>query len=168
MNRQINAYKGPPKALSQARISSSTNSTPARSRAVSPNGSISTTAATPDSAIDPSLLGDTLEEASHSSAPVVQSSIISETKSKRKRYAWIYRHMAGTNDMQTVFLDANGKEIWPCKYCTEKGHKKEYMISGGTANIEKHLSNHAFELLHMSYGELFKKSGWQAQASPES
>ena len=29
-------------------------------------------------------------------------------------------------------------------------------------------SNHAFELLHMSYGELFKNSGWQAQASPES
>lgn len=49
--------------------------------------------------------------------------------------------MAGTDDMQTVFLDANGKEIWPCKYCTEKGHKKEYMISGGTVNIEKHLQN---------------------------
>jgi hypothetical protein len=34
------------------------------------------------------------------------------------------RHMAGTDDMQAVFVDDNGKEIWPCRYCFEKDINK--------------------------------------------
>jgi hypothetical protein len=42
--------------------------------------------------------------------------------------------MKGTDDMQKLFFNRDGREIWPCKYCD-----KEYVISGGTLNIEKHL-----------------------------
>jgi hypothetical protein len=36
--------------------------------------------------------------------------------------------------MQKVFLNEDGREIWPCKHCNGK-----YIIAGGTVNIEKHL-----------------------------
>jgi len=49
--------------------------------------------------------------------------------------------MVGTTDMQVVFTNDDGVEVWPCKYCAEKGIKKEFMVSAGTKNIEKHLEN---------------------------
>ena len=43
--------------------------------------------------------------------------------------------------MQVVFTNDDGVEVWPCKYCAEKGIKKEFVVSAGTKNIEKHLEN---------------------------
>jgi hypothetical protein len=51
--------------------------------------------------------------------------------------------MDGTEDMQTVFLNDDGIEIWPCRYCTKAGKKKEYFVSRGTKNIENHLKSHS-------------------------
>jgi len=48
--------------------------------------------------------------------------------------------MAGTTNMQTVFYNKEGAEVWPCRLCTEKGQTKEYVLSAGTGNIEKHLN----------------------------
>jgi hypothetical protein len=58
----------------------------------------------------------------------------SSKKLKRKRTCWVFRHMRGTDDMQKVFFNEDGREIWPCKHCNWK-----YIIAGGTLNIEKHL-----------------------------
>jgi hypothetical protein len=41
--------------------------------------------------------------------------------------------------MQRVFYNSNGKEVWPCRYYTKSGKKKEYLISGGTKNISDYL-----------------------------
>jgi hypothetical protein len=42
--------------------------------------------------------------------------------------------MKDTDDMQKLFFNEDGREIWPCKHCSRK-----YIIAGGTLNIEKHL-----------------------------
>ena len=47
--------------------------------------------------------------------------------------------MDSTDDMQRVFYNSDGKEVWPCRYCAKLGKKKEYLISGGTKNISDHL-----------------------------
>jgi hypothetical protein len=47
--------------------------------------------------------------------------------------------MDSTDDMQKIFFNAEGWEVWPCKYCKHK--RKEYITSGGTRNIEEHLWN---------------------------
>jgi hypothetical protein len=92
------------------------------------------------SALDSSQFQETLSESipevSRASTP--QSTT---TKTKRKRTAWVYSHMVGTTDMQVVFTNDDGVEVWPCKYCAEKGIKKEFVVSAGTKNIEKHLEN---------------------------
>ena len=75
-----------------------------------------------------------------SRAPTPQST---STKTKRKRTAWVFRHMAGTDDMQEVFYNKDGVEIWPCRYCEKAGKKKEYIVSGGTNNISLHLKTHS-------------------------
>jgi hypothetical protein len=68
-------------------------------------------------------------------APDTQSQTSeSSRKSKRKRNCWVFKHMEGTDDMQKVFFNEDGREIWPCKHCSRK-----YIIAGGTLNIEKHL-----------------------------
>lgn len=41
--------------------------------------------------------------------------------------------------MQIISYNSDGKEVWPCGFCAKNGKKKEYLISGGTTNIEKHL-----------------------------
>ena len=64
----------------------------------------------------------------------------STTKTKRKRTAWVYRHMEGIDDMQTVFFNSEGIEVWPCRYCAKSGKHKEYLVSAGTTNIEKYLN----------------------------
>jgi hypothetical protein len=62
----------------------------------------------------------------------------SSRKLKRKRTCWVFRHTRGTDDMQKVFFNEDGREIWPCKHCNGK-----YIIAGGTLNIEKLLwENH--------------------------
>jgi hypothetical protein len=72
--------------------------------------------------------------------PSRSSTLVSEpTKSKRKRKAWVFNHMDSTDNMQRVFYNSDGKEIWPCRYCAKSGKKKEYLISGGTKNISDHL-----------------------------
>lgn len=40
--------------------------------------------------------------------------------------------------MQAVFIE-NRKEVWICKHCDNRGKKKAFVTSGGTANMEKHL-----------------------------
>jgi hypothetical protein len=144
MNRQINVAKGPPKALSQARLSLSRHSTSGSTRAPSPTASLSTNGVTVNSVIDPQLLDEALENAAgvSTSSATNPSLSISQGTTKRKRTAWIYRHMAGTDDMQAVFVDDNGKEIWPCRYCFEKDINKSFKLSGGTLNIENHLRKH--------------------------
>jgi hypothetical protein len=79
------------------------------------------------------LLDEPSPEASRSSTPS------EPTKTKRKRKAWVFNHMDGTDDMQRVFYNSDGKEVWPCRYCAKSGKKKEYLISGGTKNISDHL-----------------------------
>ena len=49
--------------------------------------------------------------------------------------------MDGTDNMQTVFYNSDGKEIWPCRYCAKLGKKKEYLVSGSTNNISSHLES---------------------------
>jgi hypothetical protein len=49
--------------------------------------------------------------------------------------------MAGSGDMQSIYLNSEGKEVWPCGFCAKNGKKKDFLISGGTTNIEKHLGN---------------------------
>jgi hypothetical protein len=51
--------------------------------------------------------------------------------------------MDGTDDMQAVFLNKDGAEVWPCRYCAQAGKKKEYLVSGGTNNIVLHLKTHS-------------------------
>jgi hypothetical protein len=63
MNRQINVAKGPPKALSQARLSLSRQSTSGSTRAPSPTASLSMNGVTVNSVIDPQLLDEALENA---------------------------------------------------------------------------------------------------------
>jgi hypothetical protein len=58
----------------------------------------------------------------------------SSRKLKRKRTCWVFKHMKGTDDMQKVFFNEDGREIWPCRHCNG-----QYIIAGGTLNIEKHL-----------------------------
>lgn len=88
---------------------------------------------------DDIIADQTLENTRPSTANSVTSS-----KSKRERMAWVYKHQAGTEGleeddaMQAVFMEG-GKEVWPCRYCQNKGRKKLYLISAGTVNIEKHL-----------------------------
>jgi hypothetical protein len=66
------------------------------------------------------------------------------TKSKRKRTAWVYNHMDGTDEMQVVFFNKEGLEVWPCRYCAKARKKKEYLVSAGTNNIKKHLNKQHF------------------------
>lgn len=63
-------------------------------------------------------------------------------KNRRKRTGWVYKHMARTDDMQAVFVNKDGLEVWPCRYCAEENVTKEFLTSGGTANIERHLKKH--------------------------
>jgi hypothetical protein len=51
--------------------------------------------------------------------------------------------MDGSADMQTVFLNDDGLEVWPCRYCAQARKKKEYLVSSGTNNIEKHLKTYS-------------------------
>ena len=68
-------------------------------------------------------------------APDAQSQTSeSSRKLKRKRICWVFKHMKDTDDMQKLFFNEDGREIWPCKHCSRK-----YIIAGGTLNIEKHL-----------------------------
>jgi hypothetical protein len=63
------------------------------------------------------------------------------TKTKKKRTCWVYNYMAGTEDMQTVFYNKDGVEVWPCGPCAKQGKIKEYIVSAGSRNIETHLKN---------------------------
>jgi hypothetical protein len=49
--------------------------------------------------------------------------------------------MAGTEDMQAVFYNKDGVEVWPCGPCAKQGKTKEYIVSAGSRNIETHLKN---------------------------
>ena len=51
------------------------------------------------------------------------------------RTAWVYKYMRGTEDMQKVFYNAEGKEEWRCRFCTQN-----YLLSGGNHAIKKHLT----------------------------
>lgn len=55
---------------------------------------------------------------------------------KKKRTFWGYKHMRGTNDMQTVFTNEKGKKEWRCRYCMVN-----YQLSDGTDNIKQHLND---------------------------
>jgi hypothetical protein len=50
--------------------------------------------------------------------------------------------MAGTDNIQAVFLDENRKEIWPCRYCYDKDIKKDFKLSRGTLNVKNHLKKY--------------------------
>jgi hypothetical protein len=63
-----------------------------------------------------------------------------QVKLKRKRTSWIWKHQAGTDDMQALFFNDDNKEVWPCKHYALKGLKKEFVVTGGTLKIENHLT----------------------------
>jgi hypothetical protein len=65
-----------------------------------------------------------------------QASSVSASRTiKKKRTCWVYKHMRGTDDMETVFKNQKGEKEWRCRYCIT-----DYQLSGGTSNIEKHLN----------------------------
>ena len=69
--------------------------------------------------------------------------------------------MNSTDDIQRVFYNSDGKEVWLCRYCAKSGKKKEYLISGGTKNISDHL-----EASHSIYeNSLIEKRIQQQQQS---
>jgi hypothetical protein len=51
------------------------------------------------------------------------------------RTAWVYKYMRATEDIQEVFYNAEGKEEWRCRFCTQN-----YLLSGGNHAIKKHLT----------------------------
>src|ERR1700729_51013 len=143
MTRQIRArgsFKGP---TTQSRLPLGKNVSPTRSNdeftsessaaLTRPGSPSSTTLSTLESSQFQHLVSESNPEVSRASTP--QSTF---TKTKRKRTAWVYNHMAGTDDMQAVFLNDDGVEVWPCRYCANSGKKKEYFTSGGTNNIALH------------------------------
>jgi hypothetical protein len=79
------------------------------------------------------LLDEPSAEPSRSSTPS------EPTKTKRKRTAWVFNYIDSTDDMQRVFYNSDGKEVWPYRYYTKSGKKKEYLISRGIKNISNHL-----------------------------
>jgi hypothetical protein len=122
------SVKGP----TQSRLPFARNTSPTHT-----NDELGPESAAPTCPSSPNL-SESNPEASRSSTP--QSTV---QKTKKKRTAWVFRHMAGSEDMQTVFYNTEELEIWPCRYCQKSGKKKEYLVSGGTANIERHLKTHS-------------------------
>jgi hypothetical protein len=77
---------------------------------------------------------DTSPEASRSATPSLP---LPKSKNKKSvRTAWVYKYMRGTADMQEVLYNAEGKEEWRCRYCTQN-----YLLSGGNTAIKKHLNS---------------------------
>ena len=65
-----------------------------------------------------------------------RASLVSTSRTiRKKRTCWVYKHMRGTDDMETIFKNQKGEKEWRCRYCTT-----DYQLSGGTSNIEKHLN----------------------------
>lgn len=100
-----------------------------------------------------STVGDLTELNSATLADLDESFTTSSTRStlspappaisttKIKRVSWVYKHMANTDNTQALFRNDEDREIWPCKYCYEKGKKKDYIVGGGRLKIERHLQN---------------------------
>jgi BED zinc finger len=89
------------------------------------------------------LLGSSFEVPSEPASQATSHSASESTtprlpiKSKQKkqaRTAWVFKFMRGTDEMQAVFKNANGKEEWRCRFCTQN-----YLTSGGTHAIKRHL-----------------------------
>jgi hypothetical protein len=74
-----------------------------------------------------------METPQESSSPA--SLVFTSRTIKKKRTCWVYKHMRGTDDMETIFKNQKGEKEWRCRYCMT-----DYQLSGGTSNIEKHLS----------------------------
>jgi hypothetical protein len=61
-----------------------------------------------------------------------QASLVSTSRTiKKKRTCWVYKHMRGTDDMETIFKNQKGEKEWRCRYCMT-----DYQLSGDTSNIE--------------------------------
>jgi hypothetical protein len=110
-----------PPSLSQARLPySRTTPPPCPSTAASQSSQVSRqpspapSSTTDLSTLDSSQFQDMLEEANRVS-PSRERTLVSmatnHTKSKRKRTAWVYNHMAGSTDVQVVFHNEEGKEV---------------------------------------------------------
>lgn len=73
---------------------------------------------------------DNLDSPCHN--PTLSSSSITTSAATKRRYSKVWHYTpVGRNE---VTLNAKGKSIWRCKYCT-----KEYLESGGTTVISTHL-----------------------------
>lgn len=73
---------------------------------------------------------DNLDSLCHN--PTLSSSSITTSTATKRRYSKVWHYTpVGRNE---VTLNAKGKSIWRCKYCT-----KEYLESGGTTVISAHL-----------------------------
>jgi hypothetical protein len=121
--------------LQQGQLNFSTRSATTETRRTSTQPSTPHSTPSTPSAI---TVGDDLdnEETRPSTATSTSESTVT---ARKKRTAWVFKHMDGTDDMQKIFFNAEGREVWPCKYTKHK--RKEYIISGGTRNIEEHLWN---------------------------
>jgi hypothetical protein len=65
-----------------------------------------------------------------------QASLVSASCTiKKKRTCWVYKHMRGIDDMETVFKNQKGEKEWHCRY-----YMTDYQLSGRTSNIKKHLN----------------------------
>jgi hypothetical protein len=76
-------------------------------------------------------------EAHGSIPPASRPGAPQSLKLKKKRTSWVYKHMRDTEDTQHVYLNHLGFQEWRCRYC-----EKNYQLSGGTLNVEKHLNWH--------------------------
>ena len=115
MLRQIQArgsFKGP---TTQSRLSFGRNVSLTHINDESPPESTPTTRPTsPSSTIFSTLESSQFQDiVSKSNSKVSQASTpqSTATKTKRKHTAWVFRHMDGTENMQTVFLNDDGIEI---------------------------------------------------------
>lgn len=52
---------------------------------------------------------------------------------KKQRTSWVYDHIKG-DDREAEYYDKKERLIWICRHCNE-----EYLLSGGTTGISKHL-----------------------------
>jgi hypothetical protein len=106
MSRQLKAGGSSKRPASQSRLPFERNVSPTRTNATRLASPSSTTLSTLESSQFQDIVSESNPEVSRASTP--QSTT---TKTKRKRTAWVFRHMDGSADMQTVFLNDDGLEV---------------------------------------------------------